>query len=149
MLMVWQMKSQTTSTVRSNKPPKAYTSINSKGDTIVSFLLKDAKVILSDLLDYRIVDSLYTEFKKRDSVQNKEISLRKKDIIALQLESKNKDIQIANLNTIISNNEKSAKLDADTIKQQKKEIRKQKALKVVFMITTVVLPVLVLLATLK
>ncbi len=148
MLLALQMSSQNSLTVSNNKP-KAFTSINSKGDTLVSFYLKDAKTILADLLDKKIVDSLYIEYKKNDSIKDKKISLLVKDIKLLQLESSNKDIQIANLNTIIANKDKSALLDADTIKKQKKEITKQKVLKVVFMITTVALPVLVLLATLK
>lgn len=124
-------------------------SINNQGDTIVSFPLKDAKSILSDLLDYRIVDSLLTEYKTRDSINAKTISLRIKDIKALQLESSNKDIQISNLQKIVENKIKEILIDEDIIANQKKEIRKQKILKVLAMVSAVVLPVLVLIATIK
>lgn len=137
------MNSQTSLT------PKVTTSINSKGDTLITFFLKDAKVILSDLLDAKITDSLLVEYKKRDSIQTKEISIRIKDIKALQLESINKDKQIYNLEKIVENKIKEILINEDIIADQKKEIRKQKILKIMAMVTTVVLPILTLVATIR
>lgn len=125
------------------------TTIDNKGDTLVTLPLADARVILSDLLDYRIVDSLLVEYRKRDSIQTKEISIRIKDIKALQLESINKDSQIYNLQKIVENKIKEIILNEDVIEQQKKEIRKQKFLKIGAMITAVVLPILVLIVTIR
>jgi hypothetical protein len=145
--MALPMSSQNISKV--NNKPKAITSINSKGDTLVSFMLKDAKTILSDLFDYKIVDSLLIEYKIKDSLNNRKIELLVNDIRQLQIQSNNKDLQISNLNSIIDNKEQIALLDKDIIKKQKKEIRKQKVLKVVFMVTSVTLPIIVLLAAFK
>ena len=70
--------------------------------------MKDAKVILSDLLDRQIVDSLLVEYKYQDSLSNRKISLLTNDIRQLQLQSDNKDLQIENLNKILK---KISKLD--------------------------------------
>jgi hypothetical protein len=131
-----------------SKPSPTLT-VNSKNDTLITFYLKDAKVILTDLLNKRIVDSLLVEYEKRDSLQDKKITLLIKDKKALEIEKTNKDLQIEDLEKTIKNKDKSAGLDAETISDQKKEIRKQKALKIVFIITTVVLPILTLIATIK
>lgn len=137
------MNSQTSLT------PRVITTINTKGDTLISFYLKDAKTILKDVLDKPIIDSLLKEYQNRDSIQTKTITLYLKDIKLLTLKSENQEKQIADLYDIIINKDKEIAIDETIIKKQKKEIRKQKILKVVFMITTVVLPVLTLLAIIR
>lgn len=141
--MVLQVNSQT------SLIPRVITTINTKGDTLISFYLKDAKTILKDVLDKPIIDSLLKEYQNRDSIQTKTITLYLKDIKLLTLKSENQEKQIADLYDIIINKDKEIAIDETIIKKQKKEIRKQKILKVVFMITTVVLPVLTLLAIIR
>lgn len=131
------------------EPNKVSLSVNSKGDTLITFFLKDAKIILSELLDKNIVDSLLTEYKIRDSINTKTISLKTRDVRDLQMESINKDRQIEKLEKIIENRIKEILDDEDIIKAQKKEITKQKIFKVISMIAAVILPVLVLIVTLK
>lgn len=137
------MSSQTYST------PRVITTINTKGDTLISFYLKDAKTILKDVMDRPIIDSLLKEYQNKDSIQTKTITLQLKDIKLLTLKSENQEKQIADLYDIIINKDKEIAIDETIIKKQKKEIKKQKILKVVFMVTTVVLPVLTLLAVIR
>ncbi len=131
------MRSQTTLTVT----PRVTTIVNINGDTIIQMKLSDAKIILADILDKRIVDSLMVVYIEKDILANGTISLQKSEIIKLQQISENKDIMLANLQKIINNNLIEVSGLNETIKKQKKEIRKQKILKVVGYITAVVLPI--------
>ena len=44
------------------------TSITPQGDTLIILPLEDAKIILSDLLQYEITDSILEIYKERDSL---------------------------------------------------------------------------------
>ena len=138
MLMVLPTISQTTSngTIESV--------VNKDGDTLVIMSLSDAKLILSDLLEYEITDSLLNVYVERDSLNTEKIILKDNIIEKLELQNKNKDEIIKNLNTIISNKIKEIEYKDLTIEEQKKEIKKQKNLKRVGFIGAVVLPILTL-----
>ena len=109
--------------------------------------MKNKKKI--NLYNLFVYSYILIEYKKKDSINTKTISLNVRDIKFLQLESINKDKQISNLQKIVENKITEIIVDEDIIAQQKKEIRKQKLLKIGAMITAVVLPVLVLIATIK
>jgi hypothetical protein len=135
-----QMHSQSTLT----KEPRVQTVINQKGDTLIQFHIKDAKLLLVDVLDREILDSLVTVYKKRDSISQKQIQLYVKDVRLLQEKSNNKTQENYNLNKIIElKNTEISELNK-TIKQDKKEIRKQKFYKVLALISAIALPILVL-----
>ena len=138
MLMVLPTISQTTSngTIESV--------VNKDGDTLVIMSLSDAKLILSDLLEYEITDSLLNVYVERDSLNTEKIILKDNIIEKLELQNKNKDEIIKNLNTIVSNKIKEIEYKDLTIEDQKKEIKKQKNLKKVGFIGAVVLPILTL-----
>lgn len=134
------MHSQSTLT----KEPRVQTVINQKGDTLIQFNIKDAKILLVDVLDREILDSLVTVYKKRDSISQKQIQLYVKDVRLLQEKSNNKTQENYNLNKIIElKNTEISELNK-TIKQDKKEIRKQKFYKVIALISAIALPILVL-----
>ena len=122
--------------------------INSKGDTLVIMHLEDARIILNDLLEYEIVDSLLTVYKEKDSLNTNTISLQKDVIFKLTEKSENQQIQINNFQTILDNKNNELLLKEDTIKLQKKEIRKQKFQKILGFSGSVILPILTLLALL-
>ena len=107
------------------------TLINANGDTLVVMNIEDAKVILSDLLEYEIVDSLLTVYKEKDSLYNNTITLQKDIIVKLTQKSENQTLQISNFQSILDNKDQELLFNEDIIKQQKKEIRKQKFLKLV------------------
>lgn len=131
------MRSQTISTVT----PRVTTIVNITGDTVLQFKLSDAKIILADILDKKIVDSLMTDYIEKDILKNGIISLQKSEINKLQQTSENKDIMMGKLQEIINNNVIEVKYLNEVITKQKKEIRKQKFLKVIGYITAVVLPI--------
>ena len=121
------------------------TLINKKGDTLVMMNLQDARIILNDLLEYEIVDSLLIVYKEKDSLNTNTITLQKDIIIKLTKKSNNHDVQISNFETILANKDKELFLKEDIVKQQKKEIRKQKFLKILGFTGSVILPILTLL----
>lgn len=126
------------------KEPRVQTIINQKGDTLIQFHINDAKILLADVLDKQILDSIVNVYKERDSTSQNQIQLYVKEVRLMQEKSINKDSENANLNKIIElRNTEISELNK-TIKQDKKEIRKQKFYKVLAMISAIALPILVL-----
>jgi hypothetical protein len=121
------------------------TIIDDSGDTLVIMNLEDAKLILNDLLEYEIADSILTVYKEKDSLNSKTITLQKEVIFKLMEKSDNQDLQIDNFQQILDNKNKEIGLKEDTIKQQKKEIRKQKFLKFLGFGGSVILPIIAIL----
>ncbi len=120
--------------------------VNSNGDTLVIMHLEDARIILNDLLEYEIVDSLLTVYKEKDSLNTNAISLQKDVIFKLVEKSDNQQTQIDNFQSILDHKNEEIALKEDTINQQKKEIRKQKFFKLVGFTGAIILPILTLLA---
>tara|TARA_R110000751_G_scaffold218193_1_gene321110 strand:- start:1182 stop:1520 length:339 start_codon:yes stop_codon:yes gene_type:complete len=108
--------------------------------------LEDAKIVLSDLLEYEIVDSLLTVYKEKDTLNTNTIVLQKDVIIKLTQKSENQQSLIDNFEQILSNKDIELDVKTQIIKHQKKEIRKQKTLKIVGFIGSILLPILTLIA---
>ena len=122
--------------------------VNSNGDTLVIMHLEDARVILNDLLEYELTDSLLTVYKEQDSLNINKISIQKDIIFKLVEKNNNQQTQIDNFQQILDNLKGEITLKEDTIKQQKKEIRKQKLLKLTGFTSSIILPILTLIAML-
>ena len=122
--------------------------INSNGDTLVIMHLEDARIILNDLLEYEIADSLLTVYKEKDSLNTNTISLQKDVITKLTQKSQNQELQLENFQTLLDNSNKVIAYKNDTIDQQKKEIRKQKFQKILGFSGSILLPILTLLSLL-
>ena len=120
------------------------TIVNSQGDTLIMMRLDDAKVILSDLMEFRFVDSLLSIYKLRDSLKTSTIVMQKDVIDKLIQKSNNQDTQLTNFQSILSNKDQEITLKEDVIKAQKKEILKQKVLKIIGFAGSVVLPIITL-----
>jgi len=120
--------------------------INSNGDTLVIMHLEDARIILNDLLEYEIADSLLTVYKEQDSLSKETITLQKDIIFKLVEKSDNQQVQIDNFQTILDHKNEEIELKEDIIKQQKKEIRKQKFFKLMGFTGSIILPILTLIA---
>jgi len=110
--------------------------------------LEDARVILNDLLEYEVVDSLLTVYKEKDSLNTSKIEIQKDIIFKLVEKNDNQQTQIDNFQQMLDNLKSEIVLKEDTIKQQKKEIRKQKLLKLTGFTSSIILPILTLLALL-
>lgn len=120
------------------------THITSKGDTLIIIPLKNAKVILSDLLQYEITDSILEIYKERDSLNVNTITLQKNIITNMSSQNSNLKGVILNMERILENKTDEILLKEDIIEDQKKLIRKQKFQKVIGFIGSVVLPILTL-----
>ena len=138
MLMVLPVASQTIS----KGEIKAI--VNPKGDTLVVMHLNDAKKILTDLLKCEVTDSLLNVYVERDSLNTEKIILKDKLIEKLNLQDENYVKIVSNLETVFKNKDEIIIYKDKTIKQQKKEIRKQKILKNLGFVGCVVLPVITL-----
>jgi hypothetical protein len=95
-------------------------------------------------LEYEITDSLLNVYVERDSLNSEKIILKDSIIEKLELQNKNKDEIIKNLNDIITNKIKEIEYKDLTIEDQKKEIKKQRNLKRLGFVGSVVLPILTL-----
>ena len=120
--------------------------INSDGDTLILMNLEDARIVLSDLLEYEIVDSLLTVYKEKDSLNTNTITLQKDVIVKLTQKSENQQSIIDNFEQILSNKDIELDIKNQIIEKQQKEIRKQKRLKIVGFIGSIVLPIITLIA---
>jgi hypothetical protein len=118
--------------------------IISQGDTLIQFKLSDAKLILIDVLEKEKLDSLVCYYEVNDSLKDVTVALQYSMIRDLQTKSAAQLLIEENLNVIIVNKDKEIVLLNDTIKKQKKEIRKQKNLKIMGFTAAVVLPIIVL-----
>ena len=121
--------------------------VNSNGDTLVIMRLEDAKEILSDLLDYEIADSLLLAYKENSFLQDSIIMMQKVTIYKLQEKNYNQHLIITNLDSLVRNKDKEIKIQTEIIEVKKKEIKKQKFLKVVGFIGSILLPIITLIAT--
>jgi len=119
--------------------------INEYGDTVIQMSLLDAKLILKVVLEKEVNDSLLDVYTVVDSLNKNKISLLFQKIEVFQIEKQNLNEMVVNLNAIIENKETETQILNETIKKQKKEIRKQKIIKIVALVGDVVLPVTTLL----
>ena len=120
--------------------------INNRGDTLVLMNLEDARIVLSDLLEYEVVDSLFTVYKNKDTLNINTISLQKDIIVKLTQKSENQQSIVDNFEQILANKNAEIEFKNKIIKAQNKEIKKQKRLKIVGFIGSIVLPILTLIA---
>lgn len=135
--MALQSHSQTTSTKN-----RVTVIVTEQGDTLVQMGYEDARVLLRDVLYYEYVDSLLTVYKERDSLNTQTITLQKEVLMKMGQEKQNLQQMIDNFETIVANKDSELLLKDDIIKQQKKEIRKQKVLKIVGFAGTIILPII-------
>lgn len=136
--MAFQTLSQTTLV------PRVQTLVNTKGDTIIQMKLADAKIILTDLYNKQISDSLVKVYMVRDNINASSITLLKSEVDLYKEKCVNLSSMIDNDTKIITDKNTEIGLLNQTIKQQKKEIRKQKFLKIVGFTSAVVLPIITL-----
>lgn len=138
--MVFQALSQVIYKVE----PRVNSFVNTNGDTLIEMTLADARVVLIDLLEKQTADSIINVYEKRDSLSISTIMLQKKEMLLLQQKAINNGMVVTDLNDIISNKNKEIVLLNDVIKQQKKQLFKQRVLKVIGFSAAVILPILVI-----
>ena len=132
------------SQIISKLEPRVQLLVNPKGDTLLQIPIEDAKIILTDLLQKEYADSMLIVYSLRDDLNKSTISLQLSEIKLLQEKCKNQELLSDNLNKIITNKDTEIVYLNDTIKKQKKEIRKQKFLKILGFTAAVVLPITII-----
>ena len=120
--------------------------INTRGDTLILMHLEDARMVLSDLLEYEVVDSLLTVYKNKDSLDSNILSMHKDVIVKLTQKTNNLQSIVDNFEQILSNKNTEIEFKDKIIKAQEKEIKKQKRLKVVGFIGSVIIPIFILIS---
>ena len=118
------------------------TYINQEGDTMVVMSIESARVLLEDVLNYEYTDMLLKEYMVRDSLNNETIEIQKNIIVNLSKKNENLETIVKNLREVIDNKNSETDIKDEIIKQQKKEIRKQKLLKIVGFATTFILVII-------
>jgi hypothetical protein len=118
--------------------------VNDKGDTLIVMYLDDAKMLLTDLLECEVTDSLLNIYIERDSLNKEKIILKDNIIEKLKLQNQNSENIIKNLEEIVGNKDEEISLKDKTIKEQKKEIKKQRNLKRLGFIGSILLPIVTL-----
>ena len=118
--------------------------VNDKGDTLIVMPLEEAKMLLIDLLECEVTDSLLNIYVERDSLNKEKIILKDNIIQKLKLQNQNSENIIKNLEEIVGNKDEEISLKDKTIKEQKKEIKKQRNLKRLGFIGSILLPIVTL-----
>jgi hypothetical protein len=123
------------------KKGQVKTFVSDNGDTLITMRIEDAKLILIDILNYQIADSIISQYEAKDKESSKVITLQKNAIDKLYNQLANDELRISALEVVIKNKDKEIAFKDDVIKKQKREIRKQKALKILGFSGAIILPV--------
>jgi len=123
------------------KKGQVKTFVSDNGDTLITMRIEDAKLILIDILNYQIADSIISQYEAKDKESSKVITLQKNAIDKLYNQLANDELRISALEGVIKNKDKEIAFKDDVIKKQKREIRKQKALKILGFSGAIILPV--------
>jgi len=116
--------------------------INEVGDTIIIMHVDDAKLILGDIMEYQIADSIIRSYQEKDSVYKETIKLNKTQIEKLTQKTILLEEVITNLEALSDNKDKIIEIKDETIELQKQEIEDQKRLKKLGFVGCVVLPII-------
>jgi len=143
--MGFQSHSQNTST----DDNRVRVTISPNGDTLVTMAYEDARILLNDVLRYEYTDSLLAVYVERDSLNTQTITFQKMILSNLSMANSNLETMLSNLEQVIENKDSEVDLMNSIIKEQRKEIRKQKVLKVIGFSSAIVLPIITLFITVK
>jgi len=124
------------------KPQRVKTVVNAVGDTLIQMSVDDAKILLVGVIDKQICDSLLSVYEDRDDLNKKIIEVQSTQIKLIEQKVMNCEQIVNNMNKMLNNKDIEIGLLNETIKDQKKEIRKQKTLKFVSAGAAIVIPAL-------
>lgn len=125
---------------------RVYKSVNENNDTVISFLLSDAKFLLSELKVAELNDSIIRTYQRKVILQDSIIFKQSKQISLLEDKNRNSDKINYNQSLLLDNKDMELLMVEDIIKQQKRTIRKLKITKFVLVGIITVSPLMLLLA---
>jgi hypothetical protein len=123
---------------------RVYKSVNENNDTIISFLLSDAKFLLSELKVAELNDSIIRIYQHKVTLQDSIIFNQNKQITLLEDKNTNSDKINYNQGLLLDNKDMEISIYEDIIKQQNRSIRKAKITKIILIGIITVSPLMLL-----
>ena len=123
--------------------PRVYKTVNTNGDTLVSFLLSDARYILGELKVKELNDSLINVYEHRIILQDSIILNGSIQITLLEYKVKNNDYINYNQSLLLDNKDMELYIKEDIIVQQNRSIRKSKIIKIILIGIITVSPLMI------
>jgi len=117
--------------------------VNTNGDTLVSFLLSDARYILGELKVKELNDSLINVYEHRIILQDSIILNGSIQITLLEYKVKNNDYINYNQSLLLDNKDMELYIKEDIIVQQNRSIRKSKIIKIILIGIITVSPLMI------
>jgi hypothetical protein len=111
--------------------------------------INDGKSILSDVLRCEILDSMVTEYENKDKANTTIITTLKEIETKQGQQIEILEKQVLNCEKIVSNKDEEISLRNQIINEQRKEIRKQRLLKIAGFSGSIILPVITALLMIK
>jgi hypothetical protein len=109
---------------------------------MIQMSVSDAKLLLNDVLEKRVCDSTLVEYIEMDKSKSSIISLQSDKIKLTEEKLTNTGLMVWNLESVVKNKDTEIDLHLATIKEQVKEIRKQKRLKVLWISVAILSPLI-------
>ena len=131
------------------KEGEVKTILSDKGDTLIVMGINDGKSILSDVLRCEILDSMVTEYENKDKANTTIITTLKEIETKRGQQIEILEKQVLNCEKIVSNKDEEISLRNQIINEQRKEIRKQRLLKIAGFSGSIILPVITALLMIK
>jgi len=135
------MQSQNTLTIE----PRVKPVINTKGDTLIQLKLSDAKIMLKDVLEKQVCDTMVAKMTQLDGFRLTTINLQQDKITTLETKFSNCNIMVGKLETVVKNKDTEIGLLNDIIKKQGRAILKQKMFKFMGFGAAILIPITFLL----
>jgi hypothetical protein len=125
--------------------PRVTSVVTVKGDTVIQLKLADAKIILKDVLEKQVCDTMVAKMTQLDGFRLTTINLQQDKITTLETKFGNCNTMVGNLETVVKNKNTEIGLLNDVIKKQGREILKQKVFKFMGFGIAILIPVTFLL----
>lgn len=125
--------------------PRVTPVVTVKGDTVIQIKIADAKIILKDVLEKQVCDTMLAKMTELDGFRLTTINLQQDKITTLETKFGNCNTMVGNLETVVKNKNTEIGLLNDVIKKQGREILKQKVFKFMGFGIAILIPVTFLL----
>ena len=101
--------------------------VNKDGDILIHMHIDDARILLTDVLDYEyVMDTVLPELKSREAVYDSIIAISVEKVVELQFQSDNCEKQNKNLNGILDNIRQIGSFKDLTIDNAEKAVASEK-----------------------
>ena len=123
--------------------PKTTVIIDTKGDTIFQFKDTDTKIILKEVLDKEVLDTIVKAYIVKDKNQKSSVTLEFNVLNEKSAENEGKSLVSGSIDKAVEKKDGEINRLNSVVKTQKKEIKKQKFLKLTAYIGGIIIPIIV------